>query len=125
MSHIHWVEQQNKLEIPRDKDEVNKQDIHECDERAHDSDTMVTPPTPKPTLKAETLTRAPSTIVSSRKEDTTYKEVTLPRYRCARCILETKTKAVGRGTGTPQDRDERITVVKTRGKDKTYKRMSV
>jgi hypothetical protein len=31
MSHIHWVGRQNKLEIPKDKDEVNKQDIHECD----------------------------------------------------------------------------------------------
>ncbi len=29
MSHIHWVAQQNKLEIPKDKDDVNKQDIHE------------------------------------------------------------------------------------------------
>jgi hypothetical protein len=29
MSHIHWVAQQNKLEIPKDKDEVNKQHIHE------------------------------------------------------------------------------------------------
>ena len=65
MSHIHWVTQQNKLEIPRDKDEVNKQDIHECDERAHDSDTMVTPPTPKPTLKAEVLVKEPPTITSS------------------------------------------------------------
>ena len=24
MTHIHWVARQNKLEIPRDKDEVNK-----------------------------------------------------------------------------------------------------
>ena len=28
---VHWVAQQNKLEIPRDKDDVNKQDIHECE----------------------------------------------------------------------------------------------
>jgi hypothetical protein len=28
MSHIYWVPRQNKLEIPKDKDEVNKQDIH-------------------------------------------------------------------------------------------------
>jgi hypothetical protein len=31
MTHIHWVVRQNKLEIPRDKDEVNKREIHECD----------------------------------------------------------------------------------------------
>ena len=38
MPHIHWVARQNKLEIPKDKDEVNKQDIHDCDGRAHDPD---------------------------------------------------------------------------------------
>jgi hypothetical protein len=41
MSRIHWVSRQNKLEIPRDKDEVNKREIHEFDGRSHDSDTMV------------------------------------------------------------------------------------
>jgi hypothetical protein len=45
MSHIHWVERQNKLEIPKDKDEVNKRDIHECDGRAH---YPVATPTPRP-----------------------------------------------------------------------------
>ena len=58
MSHIHWVVRQNKLEIPRDKDEVNRREIHECDGRAHDPDTMVAPLTPKPTRKAEALARA-------------------------------------------------------------------
>jgi hypothetical protein len=66
MSHIHWVARQNKLEIPKDKDEVNKRDIHECDGRAHDPDTMVATLTPKPKRKAEALTRAPLTIASSR-----------------------------------------------------------
>jgi hypothetical protein len=51
MSHIHWVARQNKLEIPRDKDEVNKREIHKCHGRAHDPDTMVAPLTPKPTRK--------------------------------------------------------------------------
>jgi hypothetical protein len=41
MTHIHWVTRQNKLEISRDKDEGNRQEIHECDGRAHDLDTMV------------------------------------------------------------------------------------
>ena len=41
MSHIHWVARQNKLEIPRDKAEVNKRQIRESDGRAHDSDTMM------------------------------------------------------------------------------------
>ena len=45
----HWVARQNKLEIPRDKDEVNKREIREYDGRTHDPDTMVVPPTPKPT----------------------------------------------------------------------------
>ena len=62
MSHLHWLTRQNKLETPKDKDEVNKQGIHECDGRAHDPDTMVAPLTPKPKRKAEALTRAPPTI---------------------------------------------------------------
>ena len=69
MPHIHWVVRQNKLEIPGDKDEVNKREIHECDVRTHDSDTMVAPLTPKPTRKAEALARAPSTIASCHEED--------------------------------------------------------
>ena len=62
MPHIHWVPRQNKQEIPRDKDEVNKREIHECDGRTHDPDMMIAPPTPKPKQKAEALTRAPPTI---------------------------------------------------------------
>ena len=53
---------QNKLGTPKDKDEVNKQDIHDYDGRAHDPDTMVTPLTPKPTRKSEDLAKAPPTI---------------------------------------------------------------
>ena len=93
MSHIHWVAQQNKLEIPRDKDEVNKQDIHECDGREHDPDTMVAPPTPRPTRKAKALTTAPPIIGWGDEEDAALKEVAVPQYRCASCILETTTKA--------------------------------
>jgi hypothetical protein len=92
MPHIHWVTRQNKLEIPIDKDEVNKREIREYDGRGHDPDTMVAPLTPKPTRKTEALARAPPTVASSREEDDTMKEVALPRYRCAHCILETKTK---------------------------------
>jgi hypothetical protein len=55
MTHIHCVARQNKLEIPRDKDEVNKREIHECDGRAHDPDTTVAQLTPKPTRRAEAL----------------------------------------------------------------------
>ena len=66
MPHIHWVARQNKLEIPEDKDEINKREIHACDGRAHDPDTMVAPLTPKPTRKAEALARAPPTIASSQ-----------------------------------------------------------
>jgi hypothetical protein len=92
---MHCVARQNKLETPRDKDEVNKREIRESDGRTHDPDTMVGPLTPKPTRKAESLARAPPTITSSREEDGALKEVALSRYRCANCILETKTK-VGR-----------------------------
>ncbi len=41
MPHIHWVARQNKLEIPRDKDEVKQREIRESDGQAHDPDTMV------------------------------------------------------------------------------------
>ncbi len=71
MSHIHWVARQNKLEIPKDKDEVNKREIHESDGRAHDPDTMVTPLTPKPKHTVETLPRAPPTMASFCEEDAT------------------------------------------------------
>ena len=63
MPHIHWVAPQNKLEIPRDKDEFNEREIHECDGQAHDPDTMVAPLTPKTTRKAEALTRASPTFL--------------------------------------------------------------
>ena len=41
MPHIHWVARQNKLEIPRDKDEVNKREIHECDGRDPDKELFI------------------------------------------------------------------------------------
>ena len=36
MSWIRWVARQNKLETPKEKDEVNKREVHECDGRARD-----------------------------------------------------------------------------------------
>jgi hypothetical protein len=53
---------------------------------------MTDPPTPKPTRKAEALTRAPPTIVSRHKEDVTLKKVPKPRLCCANDIFQTKTK---------------------------------
>jgi hypothetical protein len=50
---------QNKLEIPNDEEEVNTREIHKCDGQADDPDTMVAPPTPKPTRKAEALVKTP------------------------------------------------------------------
>jgi hypothetical protein len=68
MSHIHCVVLQNKLEIPRGKNEVNKREIHECDGRKHDPDTMVDPLTPKPTHEVEVLVKGAPTIDSCREE---------------------------------------------------------
>jgi hypothetical protein len=45
MSHIHWVTRQNKLETPKEKDEVNKREVHECDVRTRNPDAMVVQPT--------------------------------------------------------------------------------
>jgi hypothetical protein len=69
MSHIHWVTRQNKLETPKEIDEVNKREVHEYDGRGRDPDAMVAPPTLKPTRKAEALARAPPTIASSCEEN--------------------------------------------------------
>ena len=65
MPRIHWVARQNKLETPKEKDEVIKREVHECDVRTRDPDAMVVPPTLKPTFKAEALAKAPPTIASS------------------------------------------------------------
>jgi hypothetical protein len=69
MSRPHWVARQNKLETPKEKGEVNEREVHECDGRARDPDTMVDPPTPKVTHKAESLVRVPPTIASSCEEN--------------------------------------------------------
>ncbi len=71
MTHIHWVARQNKLETPKEKDKGNKREVHECDGRGRDPDTMVVPPTSNPTLKSEVLNRDPPTIDSSCEENTT------------------------------------------------------
>ena len=41
MTHIHWVPRQNKLETPKEKDEVNKREVHKYDVRTHDPDVIV------------------------------------------------------------------------------------
>jgi hypothetical protein len=38
---IHWVARQNKLETPKEKDEVNKREVHEYNGRVRDPDVMV------------------------------------------------------------------------------------
>ncbi len=50
---MHCVVRQNKLETPKEKDEVNKREVHECDVRTSDPDAMVVPPTPKLTCKSK------------------------------------------------------------------------
>ncbi len=90
MSHIHWVTRQNKLEIPNDEEEVNTREIHKCDGQVHHPDTMVAPLTPKPTRKAKSLAKAPSTIVSRREEDVALKKWSKPWVCCVNGILETK-----------------------------------
>ncbi len=121
MSHMHWVARQNKLEIPRDKDEVNKWEIHKCDGREHDPDKMVSPLTPKPTLKAETLVRAPPTIASCREEDVALRKWSLTRYCCASYILQTKTKVGSTTVKVPAPRiNPNINEVPTAPKSPTH-----
>ncbi len=90
MSHIHWVTRQNKLEIPNGEEEVNKREIHKCDGQVHDPDTMVTPLTPKPTRKVESLSKVAPTIASRHEEDVTLKKWSKPWLCRAHDILETK-----------------------------------
>jgi hypothetical protein len=92
MSHIHCVVLQNKLEIPRDKNEVNNREIHECDGWEHDPDTMVDPLTTNPTHEVEVLVKTAPTIDSCREEDTELRKCQLPWYCSVSCILETKTR---------------------------------
>jgi hypothetical protein len=67
MTHIHWVARQNKLETPKEKDEVNKGEVQEYDGRARDPDAMVVPPTPRPVSTTVKLKR-----VVARTKDKTY-----------------------------------------------------
>ena len=76
---MHCVARQNKLETPKEKDEVNKREVHECDVRTRDPDAMVGPPTPKPTCKAEALARAPPTIASVCDGNAALKKWHLPQ----------------------------------------------
>ena len=108
----------NKLEIPRDKDEVNKWEIHECDGREYDPDTMVAPLTPKTTHTTEALTRVPSTIASCHEEDVPLRKWPMSRYCYTSWILETKTKVGNTGVKAPvprinQNIDETPTVPKS------------
>ena len=79
MTHIHWVARQNKLETPKEQDEINKREVHEYDGQARDPDAMVAPPTPKPTRKAEAFDRAPPTIASSCEENAALRKWQMPR----------------------------------------------
>jgi hypothetical protein len=119
MPRIHWVTRQNKVEVPRDKDEVNNREIHERDDRVHDPDTMVVPLTPKPTRKVEPLTRSPPTIPSCHEEDAGLRKWPLSRYCCSRCNLETKLKMY------PNVRLFIMNQYKARSKDKMYIWVSV
>ena len=65
---MHCVARQNKLETPKEKDEVNKREVHECDVRTRDPDAMVVPPTPKPTCKADPRQGAADHCLKSRRK---------------------------------------------------------
>ena len=100
MPRMHWGARQNEQEQPKDKDEFNKQDIHEYDGRAHDPDTMVASPTPRPTRKAKALTTAPPIIDWGDEEDAALKEVAVPQYHNSKVVYyetikrELKTKHI-------------------------------
>ena len=86
MTRIHWVARQNKLETPEEKDEVNKREVHECDRRARDPDTMVAPPTPKPHVNP---TRKNCVVVYYNGESENLRE----EMRWCRCYEGQRTEA--------------------------------
>jgi hypothetical protein len=105
-----WIEKvrvKNKtheLEIPRDKDEVYKWEIHECNGRAHNPGTMVGPLTPKSTHEVESLDRVTTTMALCHEEVDVLRKWPLPRYCRANCILETKTKVRSTAAKAPDPR---------------------
>ncbi len=78
------VPRQNKLETPKEKDEVNKRGVHECDVGTLDPETMVVPPTPKSTYKVGTLVRVMSTITS---KETLWRSVICLGTETRMCIM--------------------------------------
>ena len=101
MSHIHWVARQNKLETPKEKDEVNKREVHECDRRGSDPNAMVDTPTLKSTLKAKVLTRTTTTITSSCEENASLRNWPMPRLCYASRNPETKAKVSSPASKVP------------------------
>jgi hypothetical protein len=63
---------------------------HEHDGQPSNPGSMTVPPTPKPTRKAEVLTKALTTMTSRREEDTVLKKCPKPRLYLANGILESK-----------------------------------
>jgi hypothetical protein len=65
---------------------------------------MTARPTPKPTRKAEALSRAPPTIASRREENAALKKWPKPRQCCANGILESKANDGSTSVKTPAPR---------------------
>jgi hypothetical protein len=63
MTHIHWVAR--RTGTPKDRDEVNKREVCECDGRVCDLDVMDSPPKLRVIRKAVSLTRASPTLLLS------------------------------------------------------------
>ena len=60
MSRIHWVDRGTG--IPKDRDEVNRREVSECDGRVCDLDMMVVPSKLSVIRKTTVLARARSTL---------------------------------------------------------------
>ena len=82
---------------------------------------MVVPLTPKPTRTADVLVMVPPTIASCHEEDAALRKWPLPRYCCASCILETKTKVGSTAAKAPAPRiNPNIGEVSTAPKSHTH-----
>ncbi len=63
MSHIHWVSRETGT--PKDRDEVNKREVCECDGLVCDLDVMGTPSKLSVIRKTSVLVRARPTLLLS------------------------------------------------------------
>jgi hypothetical protein len=95
MSHIHWVARGTGT--PKDRDEVHKREVYECDGWVCDLDVMGVPSKLTVIRKDDALTRARATLLLSCWAKTARRKWNSPLVDCARWTPEgAKKRSVSR-----------------------------